>query len=51
MDFDARSRIKYDIKSVRKLQRSRRFIRPSLPKLKSKNPALYALLQKERVIY
>jgi Primase X len=51
LDFNGKSRIKYDIKSVRKLQRNRRFIRPSIPRLKAGNPALYALLQKERVIY
>jgi hypothetical protein len=49
LDFST-SRIKYDIKGVRKLQRKRRFITPSLPKLKVANPALYALLQRERVI-
>jgi Primase X len=49
LDFNGKSRIKYDIKSVRKLQRNRRFIRPSIPRLKAGNPALYALLQKERV--
>jgi len=50
LDFYAKSRIKYDIKSVRRLQGSHRFIRPSIPKLKAGNPALYALLRKEKVI-
>jgi len=47
LDFNAKSRVKYEIKCLRKLQRSRRFIKPSLPKLKVGNPTLYTLLQKE----
>lgn len=51
LDFNAKSRIKYDIKSVRKLQSKRRFIKPSLTKLKAGNGPLYERLKSEGVIY
>jgi hypothetical protein len=47
LDFNAKSRIKYDIKSVRRLARANRIVKPSLKTLRVKNPPLYTLLQKE----
>jgi len=50
LDFRASSKIRYDIKRLRVLQRRGRFIKPQTPlKIKAKIPDLYILLQKERI--
>ncbi len=50
LDFNVKQRVQYDLKSVRRLQRARRFVKPSLSKLRVENPELYALLQKEKIV-
>jgi hypothetical protein len=51
LDFNV-SRVKDDIKSVRRLQRNRHFIKPkALHKIKMENPELYTLLQKQAIVY
>lgn len=51
LDFNV-SRVKYDIKSVRRLQRDRRFVKPkALHKIKMENAELYRLLQKQGIVY
>jgi hypothetical protein len=51
LNFDAKSKVKYDIKCVRKLQYANRIIKPkSLKKLQVENPPFYTLLQEEGII-
>ena len=52
LDFNVERRIKYDIKSVRRLQRARRFVKPkALHKIKMENAELYTLFKKQGIIY
>jgi hypothetical protein len=51
LDFNARSRIKYDIRSLRRAQHLGKFYTPqSLDKLHRSIPELYALLRKEGIM-
>lgn len=50
LDFNAKWKVKNDIKSIRKLQQKGRFVKPSLSKMKERYPQLYARLQKEGVV-
>jgi hypothetical protein len=52
LDFNIKQRVKYDIKSVRRLQRDRRFVKPkALHKIKTENAELYTLLQKQGILH
>jgi hypothetical protein len=50
LDFNAKSRVKYDIKSVRKLQARGRFVRPSIKNMRVDNPTLYTLLRHMNIL-